>query len=101
MDSKTFGMISPENKLEPLDETVNLKDLYKDINMDDLYTSFNDIVYNINTIIYETENIMSMSEKNLVLKIFQYNKLLNFYFKKNIKNTIFFLTIIFFIFYNI
>lgn len=68
MDSKTFGMISPENKLEPLDETVNLKDLYEDIDTNDLYTSFNSIVYNINTIIYETENIMSMSEKNIVLK---------------------------------
>ena len=68
MDSKTFSMISPENKLELLDETVNLKDLYKDIKTDELYTSFNNIVYRINSIIYETENIMSMSEKNIVLK---------------------------------
>ena len=73
MDNKTFGMISPENKLEPLDETVNLKELYKDIDTNDLYTSFNNIVYTINTIIYETENIMSMSEKDIVLK--NYSKL--------------------------
>ena len=73
MDSKTFGMINPENKLEPLDETINLKDLYKDIKIEDLYTSFNSIVYTINTIIYETENIMSMSEKYIVLK--NYSKL--------------------------
>ena len=74
MDSKTFGMISPENKLEPLDETVNLKDLYKDIETDDLYTSFNSIVYNINTIIYETENIMSMVVKKILL-LKNYSKL--------------------------
>ena len=45
-----------------------INNLYKDIKIEDLYTSFNDIVYVINTIIYETENIMSMSEKYIVLK---------------------------------
>ena len=75
MDSKTFGMISPENTIEPLDSSINIKDLYKDIEISELYNSFNSIVYDLNLIIYETEYLISMSEKKVILD--GYHKLCN------------------------
>ena len=67
MDNRSFSTRTSENKIEPLDSSINFKDLYKDIETKDLYDSFNNIVYDINKIIYETEYILSMTDKNKIL----------------------------------
>ena len=60
-------MKTPENSIEPLNDSINIKELYVDINIKDIIDKFEDIVYKINKVIYETEYIMPMSEKNIVL----------------------------------
>ena len=68
MDSKSLSMMSSQNKLSKLDDSVNIQDLIKDVNIKDILERYENVVYNINTVIYETKNILSMNEKKKVLE---------------------------------
>jgi len=76
MDSKSLSMMSSQNKLSDIDDSVNIQELIKDIDIKDIFERFKNVVYNINTIIYETKNILSMNEKQKVLD--DYYKLTKF-----------------------